>query len=191
MSSQHPPRLHLPATIVPANVTTGGNVPDPSWTRTQSPQPDPWRLVRDVAALFGGDPEAAIGQARRQQMDPMELAHRYARTINVRLTHPEATIFPAESLPAIPPGWLDLRILDQGTVWIDILREGHQILDPDDLTDEHLLNVLRYLRHNAIRFHADYRAAFPDRHIDPDPETWMIGTPLVQALAAERDRRAR
>lgn len=97
------------------------------------------------------------------------------------------------------PGTFDRRVLDQDKVWVDILRQSHQI---SDLTDEYLCNVIAFIEENAWRWAPEEEVnivAWTAMYIEAGDwlETtarevvaeWIESTPLIRALRTEAQRR--
>jgi len=105
---------------------------------------------------------------------------------------------------ATPPGCLDARVFQQGTVWVSIYGQAHEIRD---LSDEYLRRIVHYLialapvleaaawaaHHDVARFTAAngtrVGVALAQSNNGKRGLTWLRSTALYRSLVDEARRR--
>lgn len=145
---------------------------------------DPWWMVRLFAELLDTDADYLVREAERHSVSPRELTGKFENALAAGAHDP-----PFDEWAAVPPGKVDLRVFDQDVWWVDVFRRPHRIAHRYDLHDDHLLNVVLYLRAGAQRFHAEYVEFVGRRSEWPSPDYWLAQTKLMIALSTEIDRR--
>jgi len=98
-------------------------------------------------------------------------------------------------------GSWDVRVLDQGRVWVDSAAAVHRIRD---LSDEHLANIITTMRVKAVEIMRDYtmaaglgrftpKAPLPEMTgtVRESAQDWIRSTELWDALQVEVSARAR
>ena len=144
---------------------------------------DEWAEIRLATLLSGGNPDELEERARQRGVSAEVVREGFRRAIALVETEQ-----PFEVYEATPPGKVDLRVFDQDEVWIDVLRQTHKIADPDDQTDEYLINLIRFLRVEVDGLCRNY-ARSRDRAMPRSSIEWLEGTVLMRALRAECERR--
>ncbi|MDO7868155.1 hypothetical protein [Nocardioides jiangxiensis] len=145
--------------------------------------------MRLAITSAGGYATPAIARAKERAVPPEEVMRRVLDSLALAIVRgPGAEDPPFEEYAAIEPGSLDLRVFDQEKVWVDALRDVHQIDDRADLTDAYLTNLVAFLEWEAGHFASGYWMAFGG-DIEIDPRVWLEGTVLMRRLREEVMRR--
>ncbi|KQQ94573.1 hypothetical protein ASF62_10920 [Leifsonia sp. Leaf325] len=143
-----------------------------------------WEAVKLYADVVGTDSAYLTSEAVRYGVSPAELVGTFERALIAFDPTPEF-----EHFGSFPPGWLDLRVFDQTVWWVDVFRRPHRISSREHFHDDHLINVIAYLRTGAQRFHDEYFAYADQDSCWPDAHGWLHHTNLMGALAAEFEHR--
>ncbi len=147
---------------------------------TQQSAQDPdggWADALAVIWLLGGDPEEARHRAETDLVSKevvLEGVRRYLQGIGTR----EERSF--TRWDSHPPGTLDLRVFEQSTWWVDVLRRPHRI---SQMSTRYLRNVLAFIEAEAGHFHGGY-ARFRPHTCASTPRQCLATTPLMKSLAA-------
>lgn len=142
-----------------------------------------WAEISLAALLSGGNPGALEDRARERRVSTEVVWEGFRRAL--ALVDEE---HPFDVYEATPPGKIDLRVFDQGDVWVDVLRHPHRIADRDDLTDEYLLNLIDFLHAEADMMSRAY-ARSREANAPTSATSWLENTRLMGALLSECSRR--
>ena len=151
---------------------------------------DDWGAVAALADLMGVDPDGVLHMMERAGKNAASaevVLERYLDTISFWNENDFGTDT-FQDFESCPPGLLDLRVLDQGATWVDVLRTPHTITDRDDVTDDYLANIIEWIQHNADSLAAGW-AQMHETRPPVDEVAWLEGTILMQDLRAEAHSR--
>lgn len=143
-----------------------------------------WETVKLYADMVGTDSAYLISEAERYGVSPADLVGTFEGALTASDPAPEFVDF-----ASFPPGWLDLRVFDQTIWWVDVFRRPHRISSRQHFHDDHLINVIMFLRTGAQRFHDEYFAYADQDNCWPNASEWVHHTDLMGALAAEFEHR--
>jgi hypothetical protein len=152
---------------------------------------DDWDEVRRATNLAGYDGSELIRRSKEQFVSPEVLLEGIHRSAAVRAQASNGPLPPFGTFDAIPPGRIDLRVLDQSEFWVDIFAVPHRIGDRVDFTDDYLRNVIKSLLHDRVRLTRAYGEAFPERACTGSVLDWLEATTLMSGLRAEQALRQR
>lgn len=149
------------------------------------PRDDEWEAVAAVIKSAGGCAAPAIERAKERGVPPSEVMRRVLDSLALAISRGEdAENPPFEQHEAVEPGSVDLRVFDQGEVWVDVLRDVHRTDDRDDLTDRYLANLIGFLLDEAGHFASAYWMAFGGL-MPVEPVAWLESTTLMMRLRGE------
>jgi hypothetical protein len=150
-----------------------------------------WDEVRRATNLAGYDSRELIRRSKEQFVSAEVLLEGIHRSAAVRAQARNRHLPPFGNFDAIPPGRIDLRVLDQSEFWVDIFAVPHRIGDRADFTDDYLRNVIKSLLNDRVRLTRTYGEAFPERARTGSVRDWLEATPLMLGLRAEQTFRQR
>lgn len=146
---------------------------------------DSWSRVRDYALLLGTDGEQIIRESQRRKMSAEQVEEAYGRADALARKRREGPV-PFTEFAARPPGFIDIRVVDQTQWWVDVMRTPHRLAEVDDV---YLNNLVAFLIEHAAWFRCAYLRAYPSSEPAASADSWLEGTALMRALRYEQRRR--
>lgn len=157
------------------------------------PEPDYTLLLTSARNIAVGSMNA---QTRRMCTDygiSWEVAHHaLQRSRRLLGAVTRTTLPPIEDTTVFPPGFFDLRLLEQGEIWVDYFRRPHHIGSRREFSDSHLMNTLLFLRAGAHVFRGWHRRVYSpeDWEEELDDTEWLASRILVLSLTLEGAHRS-
>lgn len=144
-----------------------------------------WATLSELIDLIGGSSREVRRRAKHDGTSVEVVAEGLLRSVQIALDNQEDEgVF--ERWDAIPPGFIDLRVFDQGEWWVDVLRRPHAI---SSMSTGYLKNVATFLLKDATFFCASYFGCSLRSIPGSEAEIWLEGTQLMIAIRLEITRR--
>lgn len=145
-----------------------------------------WVLPAAMILASDGNPRAVIARAQQRGIGATEIEAALWQAVDKAAERGDDELPEVHDYAAVPPGSLDLRVFDQGEVWVDVLRVPHTI---SEISDEYVLNLIAWNRRWAESNHAAYTSRWNVRAAALGPVEWIQQIPLYLALVDEVVRR--